>query len=238
MKKILLLTLMLIMQITAFSQINRETVYLKNGSVVKGSVVGFVPNLSVTMTAGNGDTSVYNLTDIEKITRDQTFFAGDDESESVYTAHEKGYKFIFSLDFMAGEMSGLKWTTIHGVQLNNRSYLGLGVGLIIADDYDFHMSIPVFADFRFDFLENRITPFVEARAGFDAALDGYSGFYGDLAFGCRFRRFSVSTGFETLRGENYDYGSHLVRKGDYYVYESDHYEYQAFNFVVRFSFEF
>ena len=229
---------MLIMQISAFSQINRETVYLKNGNVVKGTVVGFVPNQSVTMTAENGDTSVYNLTDIEKITRDQISVAEKDASESVYTIHEKGYKFILSMDFMAGEMSGLKWTTIHGVQLNNRSFLGLGVGLIIADDYDFHLSIPVFADFRFDFLENRITPFAEARAGYDVALDGHSGFYGDFSFGCRFRRFSVSTGVETLRGENYEYESRLHENGYYYGFEKSHNKYQALNFVVRFSFEF
>ena len=226
------------MQVSAFSQINRETVYLKNGSVVKGTVVGIVPNQSVTMTNENGDASVYNLTDVEKITRDRISVVDNDASESVYTNHEKGYKFILSFDFMAGEMSGLKWTTIHGVQLNNRIFLGLGVGLITSDDYDFHMSIPAFADFRFDFLENKITPFVEVRAGYDVALEGNSGFYGDFAFGCRFRRFSVSTGVETLRGEIYDAESLWNEVGCHYDYEICHNEYQALNFVVRFSFEF
>lgn len=237
MKKILFLILMLIIQISAFSQVGRETVFLKDGNVVKGTVIEFVPNQSVTV-ASDGNTFVYKLSDIEKITRDQSFVAGNDVSESVYTIHENGYKFILNLDFMAGEMSGLKWTTIHGVQLNKRSYLGLGVGFIIADDYDLHVSIPVFADFRFDFLEDRITPFVEARAGYDVALDGFSGFYGDMALGCRLRRFSVSAGVETLRGEDVEYGSHFVRKGDFYVYDDNHYEYQALNFVIRFSVEF
>ena len=237
MKKILFLTLMLIMHVSAFSQVEKETVYLKDGNVVKGSVVGFVPNQSITI-AADGDTFVYNLPDIDKIVKNQTFVAGHDASESVYTIHERGYKFIMSMDFMVGKMSGLKWTTIHGVQLNNKSYLGLGVGVIIADDYDFHMSIPVFADFRFDFIEDRITPYVEARAGYDVDLDGFSGFYGDLALGCRLRRFSVSAGVETLRGEDVEYGSHFVRKGDFYVYDDNHYEYQALNFVIRFSVEF
>lgn len=238
MKKILLCALMFFLQISAFSQVNRETVYLKNGNVLKGDVVGFVPKQSVTIAAVDGDTFVCNLTDIEKITRDHIRVAEIEESSSGYSYHEKGYKFIFSLDLMVGKMSGMKWATIHGVQLNSKSCLGLGLGFNITDDLDFHMSIPVFADFRFDFLENKITPFVEARAGYDVAIEGSSGFYGDLAFGCRLRRFSVSTGIETLRGEKCEYESRQSEQDYYYGYEVLHEGYQAFNFVIRFSLEF
>lgn len=237
MKKILLCALMLFLQISAFSQVNRETVYLKNGNVLKGDVVGFVPKQSVTIAAVDGDTFVCNLTDIEKITRDHGYIAGNNESSSGYSYHEKGYKFVFSFDIMLGEMSGMKWTTIHGSQLNERIYLGLGLGLCIANDYDIHLSVPVFADFRFDFLKKRITPYIETRAGYDFAFEGCPGFYGDFAFGCRIKRFSVSSGIETLRRENND-GIYYYNGYNDYGYEESHLEFQSFNFVIRFSLEF
>ena len=63
MKKILLLTLMLITQIYTFSQNNKETVYLKNGDEIRGNFVGFVPVKSVTIATVEGDTFVYDLTE-------------------------------------------------------------------------------------------------------------------------------------------------------------------------------
>ena len=94
---------MFFLQISAFSQVNRETVYLKNGNVLKGDVVGFVPKQSVTIAAVDGDTFVCNLTEIEKITRDHGYIAGNNESSSGYSYHEKGYKFVFSFDIFLFE---------------------------------------------------------------------------------------------------------------------------------------
>lgn len=238
MKKLLVLLLLLITQTYAFSQNNRETVYLKNGDEIRGSIVGFMPAKSVTIAAVEGDTFVYDLTEVDKITRESIFSYGvDKEDRSSYIAPEKGYRFLMSLDLMAGKMSGLKWTTVHGVQLDKKIFLGAGTGFCFADDfYDLHMSVPLFLDFRYDFLEDRISPFVEARIGGVLALEGSSGFYGDCSFGCRMRRFSISAGVETLPGEDHEY----IEYGNSLHYRIERVEYrkQSFNFYIRFTIEF
>ena len=98
--------------------------------------------------------------------------------------------------------------------------------------------MPAFASFRFEFVgNNKVSPFVESRAGYAFAMDGCSGFYGDASFGCRFRRFSVSVGVETQNGKFYDTEKYL---DDCYLYCSSTYEYikQYFDFGVRLSVEF
>ncbi len=237
MKRLLFWLLLLITQTYAFSQNNRETVYLKNGDEIRGNIIGFVPDKSVTIVAVEGDTFVYDLTKVDKITRESILsYYEDNDDRSDYIAPEKGYRFLLSLDLMAGKMSGLKWTTVHGVQLNKNIFLGVGTGFCIADDfYDFHMSVPLFLDFRSDFLEERVSPFVEARVGGVCALEGSSGFYGDFSFGSRMRRFSISAGVETLPGEDQDYiqyGGHL-----HYRIETVKYRKQSYNFNIRFTVE-
>ncbi len=237
MKKILLLTLMLITQIYTFSQNNKETVYLKNGDEIRGNFVDFVPAKSVTIATVEGDTFVYDLTEVDKITRESILSYEDNEYRSSYIAPEKGYRFFFSLDFMTGKeygYYGFKWAIIHGVQVNKKIFLGCGVGFCVASS----ISVPAFASFRFEFVENKkVSPFVESRAGYAFAMDGCSGFYGDVSFGCRFRRFSVSVDVETQSGEFYNPEKYL---DDCYLYGSSTYEYikQYFDFGVRLSVEF
>ena len=237
MKRLLFWLLLLITQTYAFSQNNRETVYLKNGDEIRGNIIGFVPDKSVTIAAVEGDTFVYDLTKVDKITRESILsYYEDNDDRSDYIAPEKGYRFLLSLDLMTGKeygYYGVKWATIHGVQVNKKIFFGCGVGFCFASA----ISVPAFMTFRFEFVENnKVSPFVESRAGYAFAMDGCSGFYGDLSFGSRFRRFSVSFGVETQSGEFYDPGKYLdnrYRKGS----STNEYIRQYFDFGVRFSVE-
>ena len=84
---------------------------------------------------------------------------------------QKGYRFFLAADQMVGDMTGFKFTTTHGAQFNNKIFLGGGIGFCIADDdIESYLAIPVYADFRFDILNKRSTPFVEARAGVAFAI--------------------------------------------------------------------
>lgn len=111
---------------------------------------------------------------------------------------------------------------------------------LAADSED---SIPVFADLRVDFLEKKISPFMELRAGVDIAIEGASGFYGNFSFGCRLKRFSISAGVESMKGQDYDFPYYYVGRRERVYYgnfdeSAEPYGYRAFNFVTRFSFEF
>ena len=111
---------------------------------------------------------------------------------------------------------------------------------LAADSED---SIPVFADLRVDFLEKKISPFMELRAGVDIAIEGASGFYGNFSFGCRLKRFSLSAGVESMKGQDYDFPYYYVGRRERVYYgnfdeSADPFSFRAFNFVTRCSFEF
>lgn len=237
MKKLLLLAVMLIVSMSVFSRTSPETVYLKNGSIIKGVIVEYQPEKSVKILTADNSVFVCNVDDIEKVTREPI----DVVSTKGYLAPQKGYRFFLAADQMVGDMTGFKFTTTHGAQFNNKIFLGGGVGFCVADDdVEFYLSIPVYANFRFDILNKKTTPFIEARAGVAFAIEGTTGFYGNFSVGGRFKRFSLSTGVETLQGTEdyfrYEYDTD-------YVYSSWNYvdcpePYRAFSFVTRFAFEF
>lgn len=234
MKKAFFLLLFAAMQITSFA---KENVYLKNGSMIKGEIVEFVPNQSIKVETSDGSIFVCKYDEIEKIVREKNETT---ESKSVkqgkdYPSHiKRGYRGFVSSEYFIGSLAGLAITTSHGFQFNKKIFLGMGTGFRFGGDYDYdHYTIPVFLDFRFDILDYKISPFMTTRAGACISVnDGPSGFYASYDFGCRFKRFSVSTGIETCRGTEYEwYGS------DYYYHEYYN-DYQAFNFVTRVSWEF
>lgn len=237
MKKILLLTVMLFASLSVFSRTTPETVYLKNGSIINGEIIEYQPDKQAKILTADNSIFVCNVDDIEKVTREPIDVVAGKISTSGYFAPQKGYRFFLAADQMVGDMTGFKFTTTHGVQFNNKIFLGGGVGFCVADDnLDTYLSIPVYADFRFDILNRKSTPFVEARGGVAFAIEGTTGFYGNFSIGGRFRRFSVSTGFETLQGTDFYY---MYRSDDYYSRYDEYPEpYRAFSFVTRFAFEF
>ena len=237
MKKLLLLAVMLIVSMSVFSRTSPETVYLKNGSIINGEIIEYQPDKQVKILTSDNSVFICNVDDIEKVTREPI----DVVSTKGYLVPQKGYRFFLAADQMVGDMTGFKFTTTHGAQFNNKIFLGGGVGFCVADDdVEFYLSIPVYANFRFDILNKKTTPFIEARAGVAFAIEGTTGFYGNISVGGRFKRFSLSTGVETLQGTEdyfrYEYDTD-------YVYSSWNYvdcpePYRAFSFVTRFAFEF
>lgn len=253
MKKILMLAVMLISTMSAFSQIFRESVYLKNGSVIKGNIVEFQPNKLIKLETSDGSLFVFEFKDIEKITRERVSSdsrytrknsVAVNNQENVFCLNPGSYRGFVSLEAVLGDFIGMRLSTTHGKQLNKKIFLGGGVGMLFAEDWaEDHFSIPVFADFRVDFVDKKISPYMELRTGVDFALYGETGFYGNFSLGCRFKRSSISFGVETLRGnyyddDDYDWVYEDDVDGGYYYRDDWDSSYNAFNFVTRFSFEF
>lgn len=256
MKKFVVLALMLISSISAFSQCFLESVYLKNGSVIKGDIVEFQPHKSVKVLSADGSFFVVDYQDIEKITREKVwhdvrpyeYIEEDVEQENASQfGLAPGYRGFVGLEAILGQYIGLNLSTVHGRQITNKVFLGGGVGVIFAENWDYdHYSLPVFANFRVDFVEKKISPFLDLRLGGDFAFYGDSGFYGDCSFGCRFKRSSISLGVQTIKDhsniyheETYYYKNPVTGIEEVRRWGSDYRdESRAFDFVARFSFEF
>ena len=60
------------------------------------------------------------------------------------------------------------FTTIHGKSFGNGVFLGGGIGLnypILDIDTDVCLTVPIFIDAKYSVLDQRVSPFVEARIG-------------------------------------------------------------------------
>ena len=56
---------------TVSAQSFQEVVYLKNGSIIRGLIVEQIPNKSLKIQMADGSIFVYEMTDVEKITKEQ-----------------------------------------------------------------------------------------------------------------------------------------------------------------------
>lgn len=239
MKKLFFIAMMLIASIGAFSQDFREVVYLKNGNVVKGDIIEFQPDKSLKIETVDGGVISFDYIEVDKIVRSNDAEATD----SANSEFKKHYRGFVSAEGTVGKVSGVKLTTTHGWQLNKKLFLGLGTGIFKGtENYGAHTSFPLFANFRVDFLDKRFSPFADLRTGYDLAWDGVSGFYGDVSFGCRFNRFSVSLGLESINEKKVDvqyiYSDDVTIIDGYPGFIENIYGVRVFNAVARFSFEF
>lgn len=71
--KFLLVVAVVAMSSSLFAQTNTmlDVVYCKNGSVIKGVIIEQIPNQSIKIQTSDGNIFVYNVEDVEKITKEQ-----------------------------------------------------------------------------------------------------------------------------------------------------------------------
>ena len=70
MKKFLFLFAALALSVGTFAQNMQETVYLKNGSIIRGIIIEQVPAQSLKIRTKDGNIFVFAMSDVEKITKE------------------------------------------------------------------------------------------------------------------------------------------------------------------------
>ena len=161
MKK-LLSPLLFISLITSavFSQNAKETVFLKDGSIIKGTILVYLVNDHVTIESTEGKTYTFSASEIKDI----------ETSLPVSTTSIKsGYFNNTSFGVLIGEANygnslvNFTFNTINGYQFNNRLQGGLGLGLDIIYS---EVILPVFFDFRYYLRKSSFSPFVGGFYGY------------------------------------------------------------------------
>ncbi|MDE6371317.1 MAG: hypothetical protein K2K92_07495 [Duncaniella sp.] len=108
-------------------------------------------------------------------------------------AIETGYRGFVDYGYMIGtgdfESSSLnEITTTHGYQILPQLFVGGGVGVHLykfnGGDGGVHYNLPIFADVRYDILETKFTPFIDAKGGYSVAGE-FTGAYFSPSLGCR-----------------------------------------------------
>lgn len=209
MKKILLLAVLLTFSaVTLCAQSMQETVYLKNGSIIKGIIVEQVPGKSMKIQTKDGSLFVCQMTEVEKITKE----APDNRTVKGNSRLHSGYRGFVDLNWALGVgqsegANSIGIQTSHGYQIIPQLYAGAGIGLNVFYNGT-AVNLPIFANLRTDILSSGTTPFVDLKVGY--SLIDIKGLYLSPSIGCRIN-LSKSLGLNiglgyTLQNIKYDYG--------------------------------
>ena len=216
--------LLFIISVFALSAQNyQEVVYLKNGSVIRGTVIEQQPNVLLKVKTADGSIFVYPMNEVEKITKEEAINRESEKSNRIRT-DVKGYRgsvevgtiVNFKANGIPIDKGAFSITTSHGYQFNPHLFLGAGIGL------DYHAAggrlfMPLFADVRANFLNRDITPFWGVKIGYAVGSKASEvvnpGIYFNPTFGVRFilnRQSAMNIAF------GYNLQQQIVKKDIYY----------------------
>lgn len=216
-----------------------EVVYLKNGSIIRGVVIEQVPNVSLKIKTADGSIFAYPMSEVERITKEMPSRYKNYEEIRSGKNRLKGYKgFVdagFTFDVSDYDANKFELSTSHGYQFNNHFFVGGGLALNYYTDLDL-FSVPIFTNFRANFMNQKITPYGDIKMGYSAG--DIEGFYAAFAFGVRFSlvkktALNLSIGY-TLQQDDYSYYSYS--SSSYYYYYDDYTNLSGISLKVGFEF--
>ena len=199
---------------TRYNGKGKDIVYLSNGDIIQGTITEQVPNRSLEIKTIDGNILTYQMDDIEKIVQG-TINENYNSGHSSYGLGS-GYKGIIDVGYSFGigtyKMNRFDFNFINGYQVNPYFSLGIGVGLRYYFDTEAAL-IPIFADFRANFIDNPISPYLSLGIGysFDATNSFESvGLLLDPTVGVSFKisdksAFIVGLGYEMQRMKFLDF---------------------------------
>lgn len=181
-----------------------DVVYLKNGSIIHGTIVEQVPNVSIKIKTADGNLFVFRIEEVEKITKEEKAggkapkereerparggFGPEELKQRGYSATAELVTAIGYNDF--GDKSSFGLQVINGYQVNPYFTAGIGVGL--NQHFSSAAFMPVFLDLRGTLLRQRVSPFIDLAGGWAFGLNVHEeepdegGLYLNPAFGVRF----------------------------------------------------
>lgn len=138
-----------------------ETVYLKNGGLVKGEIIEQVPGQSLKVRTKDGNIFVYQMDEVERITK---------EESPVNNKGHRGLDFNIDLGYNVPTKSGgdgnLSAELSLGKRFSRSFYWGLGAGVYIPTGGG-NVQIPITTEAKMFFpLKSKLTPFVSLKGGY------------------------------------------------------------------------
>jgi len=220
MKKIFTFILLLAFSMLANAQQSfQDVVYLKSGSIIRGTIIEQVPNVSIKIETADKNVFFYKIDEIEKITKEP--FPNARSSSVSNSGITNGYCGIINIGygFGIGENSeginSLNLDFINGFQLFPYFSVGLGTGVkvwFIKDITEKPILIPAFVNLRGHFLKGNISPYLGIDLGYCWEVSPVTQGLGLLfspTLGVSFKvgnksRISLGTGYSMIRFSDID----------------------------------
>jgi hypothetical protein len=139
----------------------QDVIYLKDGSILRGEIVGHADKESVKIEVTGLNVLVVQRDNIEKITREP------EPQTSLYKKY--GYVNMTGLTFAPRELgNSVQFHMINGYQINPNLAVGIGFGYTTYEEpLD---AIPLFLGLKYKILKANNTPFAFLRAGYNFSV--------------------------------------------------------------------
>lgn len=128
-------------------------------------------------------------------------------------AYKKGY--VGNVELELGCITGTYGfdsgvLTTHGYGTGNGWFFGGGAGLFVTPNHHAVVSIPIYADVRYNFCKSAVSPFVDLKVGTVMNVEELtSGLYASPSVGVMINRFAISLKYGFYNG----YSSYMAIKG-------------------------
>ena len=217
-------------------------IYLKNGSIYRGTIVEQIPNVSFKIEIAGGTVIFIKVDDIDKITKEDKKDTGGNirydrhdrpiRPKPLYEFHYRPRTFFIEAQALA-EAPEVGFHLMGGYKFNQFGILALGTGIDLVM-CDLHGNtnygggyVPLYVYYSGEILRKHITPFYSVEAGYAFLLSGvgliddytiiggHGGFMGGAGFGVR---------FYSRRRVHWDLSAHIDFK-----MATVHYEDQTYN---------
>lgn len=209
MKRFFIYMFVLLIAAASSMAMAQDVVYLKNGSVIKGSVVEINPSESLKIRTADGSLFVYNMSEVDRIERDNNSIS----NSSVFDSDEylePGFRGLVDIGANYGfgdaeDNYQVSLAFTGGYQINKLLFVGAGVAPTLnlfdnkwKDEVDASFVIPVFTAVRLDFLNKKVSPFINARIGYSINTEDtdLSCMYYYAGAGVRLKKISLGVGVD------------------------------------------
>lgn len=163
----------------------QEVVYLKNGSMIRGTVIEQIVGQSLKIQTADGSIFVYRMDEVEKITKESPIQTKRTAS-LVPAGNITSYRGFVDFGYtqkLGGGANRIELTTSHGYQFTPYFFTGAGIGVhcYLQESNMWHSDakipfIPMFVDLRSNLMQGFIVPFIGLKGGYSLVID--EGLYG------------------------------------------------------------
>ncbi len=206
---IVILTILFIFNSKSFAQTTQqETIYLKNGSIIKGNIVEFVPNATYTILTPDGNKFIFNISDIEKIAysipNNNPINSNSNSFNANSTTNKNSSNYATQIHAGYGASSGGLGLNSFNIMVSETGKfaeiieIGGGIGYSRFFDVDVNM-LPIFATAKFNFSKKSASPFLSVDGGYSLNLsDGIenSGIYVHPKLGFQLQKLRIAFGYQ------------------------------------------
>ena len=169
-RKILLLSLVLT---TLSSPLllgqDKDHVYLKSGSVIRGKILEIEPVDHVKIQDMCGNIWYYKIGEVEKITSEP--FESELRSDKASIGFDEGFVNMTSIGFLVGSSYNAQVAPFSLLMVNGyRAPIGLFAGFGTGIEFFSTSYMPFFLDLRYDLIGTDVVPYIIAKGGYGVPL--------------------------------------------------------------------